>query len=426
VIVAAAAVALWLRWGRPRVEGAAAFLLGGGAGLGVAVWAFSRPGLAEDAQAHSVRVHDGAWFALVFSLAAVAVGAVAYAASLAEERRPLTDERRRLVGQAALAALVAGASIAVVALVVESKPQGWFREFTEQPTNASQTVGPGRLANISSTSRWQWWKEAWHAFEQQPLRGTGAGTFELTHRLLRTNAIVVTEPHNVPLQFLSETGIVGFLLALGSVAAAGLGILRAVRRLEGPDRMAGVALAVVALAYLLHSVLDFDWDFVAVSAPLFLTVGVLLGGGKARSEARVFLAPLPAVLAIAVALSLLTPWFATRASNSAEAAIEDGRPVQGLRDARDARSLNPLALQPVLVQAIAEEQLGNVAAANRLYLHAIELQPLNWRAWLELGRFQFDRQQYEDAVRSLQRATELDEYNSLPSALLAQAQAELG
>src|ERR671936_2715393 len=89
VAVAAVAVALWLALGRPRVESAAALLLGGGAGLGVAVWAFARPGLAEDAQAHSVRVHDGAWFALVFSLAAVVVAALSYAGSLLEARRPL-------------------------------------------------------------------------------------------------------------------------------------------------------------------------------------------------------------------------------------------------------------------------------------------------------------------------------------------------
>src|SRR5919109_2287834 len=108
VVAAAVAVAVWLVLGRPRVESAAALLLGGAAGLGVAVWAFSRPGLSEDLQAHSVRVHDGAWFALVFSLAAVAVAALAYAGSLLEERRPLTAERRRLVGRAALALLAAG------------------------------------------------------------------------------------------------------------------------------------------------------------------------------------------------------------------------------------------------------------------------------------------------------------------------------
>jgi hypothetical protein len=401
-------------------------LLGGSAGLGLAVWAFSRPGLSEDMQSHSVRVHDGAWFALVFSLVAVVVGALAYAASVTEERRPLSNRRRQLVGRATIAALAVAASVAVVALVVESKPQGWFREFTQQPTNPTQTVGPGRLATVSSTSRWQWWKEAWHAFERQPLRGTGAGTFELTHRLLRSNSIVVTEPHNVPLQFLSETGIVGFLLVLGSVAAAGVATVAAVRALEGPDRAAAVALAVLVLAYLLHSIVDFDWDFVAVTAPFFLTAGGLLGCGTEAVQPRLFLAPLPAVLGIAVALSLLTPWFAERATSSAEAAIEDGRPVRALREARDARSLNPLALQPVLVEALAEEALGDLAAANRLYLHAVALQPLNWRAWFELGRFQVDEQGYGDAVRSLRRALELDRFNSQVPPLLAEAQAEVG
>src|SRR6185503_11408178 len=208
VLAAGVAVVLWLVLGSPRVESAAALLLGGGAGLGVAVWAFSRPGLSSDGQPHSVRAHDGAWFAVVFVLAAVAVAALAYLGSLAEERRPLTDARRALVGRVALGVLVAGVVVGVVALVAEAKPQGWFREFTSQPTNASLQGGPQHLANASSSSRWLWWQEAWKAWEAQPARGTGAGTFDLTHRLLRKNNIVVTEPHNVPLQFLSETGLV--------------------------------------------------------------------------------------------------------------------------------------------------------------------------------------------------------------------------
>ena len=103
VLAAGVAMVLWLVLGSPRVEGAAALLLGGGAGLGVAAWAFSRPGISSDAQPPSLRVHDGAWFAVIFVLAALAVGAIAYLGSLAEEQRPLTEARRRLVGGAALA-----------------------------------------------------------------------------------------------------------------------------------------------------------------------------------------------------------------------------------------------------------------------------------------------------------------------------------
>ncbi len=425
VAVAAVAVAVWLVLGGPRVEGAAALLLGGGAGLAVSVWAFSRPGLAEDLQPHSVRVHDGAWFAVVLVLGAIVVGALAYLGSLAEERRPLSVERRRLVGRVALSVLMVGAAAAVVGLVVESKPEGWFRDFA-QPSTTPIGSGPGRLNTINSTSRWEWWTEAWQAFTEQPLRGTGAGSFELAHRLLRSNGVVVTEPHNVPLQFLGETGIVGLLLALGSLALAALGVWRVIGRLRGGERAAAFALVVGAGAYLVHSVVDFDWDFVAVSAPFFVTVGVLLGGESVAGERRAALAPLPVVAALAVALSLLTPWFAQRDTDSALAALDDGRPALAASRARDAHSLNPLTIEPLLVQAGALEQLGLFTRAREIYVDAVELQPVNWRPWFELGRFEAGIGNYEVAVAPLKRAVALDPYGSLAPPLLAQVEKKAG
>ena len=422
VLAAACAVVLWLVLGSPRVESAAVLLLGGGAGIAVAAWAFTRPGLTTDGAAHSLRAHDGAWFAVVFVLAAVAVGALAYLGSLGEERRPLSVARRRLVGRVALGVLCVGVAVGVAVLVAESKPKGWFKDFTEQPTNASLQGGPQHLVNASSSSRWLWWKEAWRAWERQPWRGTGAGSFELTHRMLRTNSIVVTEPHNVPLQFLTETGVVGFLLAAASIAAAAVGV---VRRLRGREP-AAVALAVLAAAYVVHSLVDFDWDFVAVTAPFLLSVGALLGGPAVREESRLAWSPVPAAVAIVVALSLLTPWFAERATDSARAAIAGNRPLQAYRDARDARSLNPLALDPLLVQAVALEQLGDLEGARGRYTDAVRLQPLNWWPWFELGSFEADLGDRRRALPPLRRAAQLDPENPLVAAELARVGASTG
>jgi len=419
VLAAGVSAALWIALGSPRIESAAALLLGGSAGLGVAVWAFTRPGLSSDNQPDSVRVHDGAWFAVVFVLGAIAVAALAYLGSLSEERRPLTDARRRAVERLALGVLVAVVAVGVVALVVEAKPEGWFRDFTAQPTNAALQGGPEHLVNASSSSRWLWWKEAWRAWEKQPWRGTGAGTFELTHRLLRTNTIVVTEPHNVPLQFLTETGLVGFVLVLLGVGAAAVGVVKRLRPARDP---AVVALAVLCVAYVLHTLVDFDWDFVAVTAPFLLTLGALLGGPAVRDEPRVVWSPLPVAVAAALALSLLTPWFAQRDTDSAQAAIFDGRPLVALRDARNARSLNPLALDPLLAEAAALEQLGDVQGARSVYIDAVELQPLNWRAWFELGRFEEGQQDWPRALPALRRAVDLDPQNPLAQAELAAAE----
>jgi tetratricopeptide (TPR) repeat protein len=136
--------------------------------------------------------------------------------------------------------------------------------------------------------------------------------------------------------------------------------------------------------------------------------------------------PVPAAVGVAFALSLLTPWFAERSTDSARTAIADGRPVLAYRDARDARSLNPLALDPLLVQAAALEQLGDFQGARRLYIDAVGLQPLNWWPWYELGRFEEGQQDWVRAIPPLERSVELDPLNPLPAAELKQARSHAG
>ena len=43
----------------------------------------------------------------------------------------------------------------------------------------------------------------------------------------------------------------------------------------------------LAVAYVLHSLVDFDWDFVAVTGPFLLSAGALLGGPAVRDEPRI-------------------------------------------------------------------------------------------------------------------------------------------
>ena len=192
------------------------------------------------------------------------------------------------------------------------------------------------------------------------------------------------------------------------------------RRREGDERAAALTLALGALGFALHSLVDFDWDFLAVCAPFLISVGVVLGRGAVAGTRRPALAPIPAVVVLAAAFSLLTPWFAQRATDSSLAALEAGRPAQAAARAHDARSLNPFALDPVFLEAAATEQLGDFAAARSLYVKAIDRQPLNWRAWYELGAFEAGLGNDQAAVRPLRRAVELDPQGTLAPALLRQ------
>ena len=412
VVVALLAPAAYIALSRRRVEATAALLVALVPAVLLSIWAFGRPGLVEDGRPYDERLDAGLWFAIALLVAGAAVAGLAYLGVKHEDRwrpRVAVQLSRRTV---------AGLALVPVALVVLAffvadpidRARDSYREFTNPVTSAGS--GPERLRDFGSNSRWTWWNEAWQLWEDNPVAGTGAGTFSLARRPLRTNTTVATEPHNVPLQFLSETGLVGFLLAAGAGLAAAFAIVRALRRVEEPEAAAGLALAVVALAYLAHAVIDYDWDFVGVSAPLFLVLGVLIGAARPAVEAvrEPFFAAGVVVLGLAVLGSLASPWLASRKVADAYVALEQRDPDGAVSDARRARSLNPLAVEPIFAQAVAEEARGNDGDALDLYIRAVELQPENSRTWFELGRFELDAGLREWGIRHLLRSRELDRW----------------
>jgi tetratricopeptide (TPR) repeat protein len=194
-----------------------------------------------------------------------------------------------------------------------------------------------------------------------------------------------------------------------------VGAWRALERLEGDERAAAAALAIGVPTYLLHGLVDFDWDFVAVSGPVFFALGVLLGrpGGRLRRPVWAVGAALVAVTAFS---SIAAPWLAERKVDEAFAAIE--RPEEAIDDARAAHRLNPLAVEPLLAWATAEEARGNVERAGELYVEAVELQPLNAETWYELARFELDLGDQESARRHLERARELDPFFAAATSLI--------
>ncbi len=156
------------------------------------------------------------------------------------------------------------------------------------------------------------------------------------------------------------------------------------------DDAAALALGLALPTYLFHGLLDYDWDFLAVTAPVLFATGVLLAYG--RPERRVTAQPLWAVVAVLAATTLLfslaAPRLAAERVEEAYAAIDRNDTATAVDKAQEARSLNPLSIEPLFAEAAAEEARGRVGRAQRLYVDAVEVQPLNARAWYELGCFE--------------------------------------
>jgi hypothetical protein len=349
-----------------------------------------------------VRVHDGWIFALVLLAGGLVVVAAAYALARLETRRPLAPERRRTVERAAgIAALVV--VVASLAASVVYSGRIWS-EFTN-PVTSQISSKSNRFLSVNSSNRWRWWSESWQAFTHHPFGGTGAGTFEVTDRRLRQSPLVTTEPHNVPLQFLAETGIVGFLLYIGAAVAAVLAIVRARRRAAGGERAAITALAIGLAAFLAHMVVDMDWNYVATCGPLLLVAGMLAGRAAAPETEpvrvrRPLLAAGAVLFALAAFYSLAAPWLADRQLATAVSA----------QAAKKAHGYDPLSTSALIDWAAFEDADGNVLKANDLYERAVSLEPESTETWYALGLFYWEHQAWKPAYEAFSKAWTYDKF----------------
>ncbi len=407
VVLALVGAVLWLWLGRERLASLTAFALAAaGAGV-VGGLGLLLPGIADDGQSHGVRLRDGLVFGAVLVVVAVAV---ALAARSLLARKVDRDRARRLArGGAMIVAAVVLAAL-VVAVVRAGGPVDFVADRWHEFSNpVSSQVGNdvGRLGSTSSSNRWRWWQEAWDAFADHPVQGTGAGTFALTDLTHRDSPLATVEPHNTPLQFLSETGLVGFLLYAGAVGAVVWGFRRRARG----DGGAAVALGIVVLLGLLHAVVDIDWDYLATQGPLLGIAGFLAArpGRVVIVARRPLLAVATGIACLAALYSLLSPWLSDRYVQSGYDALVNGDFAGAASDAKLAHSLDPLSTAPLSLWALAETD--DARALDHLR-KARDLEPQNPDAWYELGFFEGESlHRWRDSYRDLNHAYTLDNYS---------------
>jgi hypothetical protein len=380
VILGALVIVAWAVLSRDWLDAAATTIAAAVPAFVVFGIALALPGVTDDGQSHPTRVQHG----LLFGLALVAGGVAAVALSRAPRPAPTLRVRTALIG-----VVVAIALLAVVGTALAP-------ECSNDVVNTAGRFGCG-----STNHRADWWREALDGFRDHPLAGSGAGSFVVTHLRLRGSFLDETpEPHNVPLQFLTETGIVGFALYLLSAFV----LLRGVRGRRDHE----LALALIPVAFFVHGLVDIDWDYLAVAAPAFLVAGALAGRPRTAEEPSPFPALAAAGVTVAVCASLLLPWLADRWTSQAEGAVVD-RPAHAIALAKRARSANPLSIDPILVQALGEDVRGRPRYELGLLEKATEVQPDNKESWFRLGDFWLnDRRCARRALPALERVVTLD------------------
>jgi O-antigen ligase/polysaccharide polymerase Wzy-like membrane protein len=448
-LVAATILMTWL--GGARLRGLAILAAAGTAAIPILSVAFTRPALTGNGVPLGPRITDGRVLLVMTIFCIGALLAAGIGLMRLERRVQWTKARSHAIWRALG---ITTAVVAVVALggiaVSDRGPAGTVsdiaRSFTE--TKQDPLTDPVRLVSTNSGNRWIWWKEAAGAFSDRPVGGYGAGSFPVVHLQYRTNRIPVAQPHSVPLQFLSETGFIGAALALGGLGALFVVAFGRVRRMPwGRERDLAVALFAGAVAWLVHGLVDWDWDFPGVTLPALLALGVLCAlpatataTASPRGRVGPFGEPEPSGLGLrmvglaaatlllvsCMVSSALPAWSNSKSENAGIGVTSEPTPEQLERAAAQAElaaRLDPLAVRPLFVASSIAQGRGRLLDSRQYLLQAVDRQPNNPETWLRLAALALQLADREGLRKAAHRALELDPYNIVAATLARRAEA---
>ena len=357
-------------------------------------------------------------------LAAGAVGIVVALAAAIERRLALSEGSRtrirRGVGALAVATLLAviAGAVAVGGNPLTRIEHGWH---TFKGGYASDSQSASRLVGGLGSNRYDFYRVAVDEFLAHPIVGIGADNFQQQYLVHGRSDETPRYPHSVELRALTETGLVGVLLALVGLGAALLAGARAVRGADPLARYVAAA-ALAGFAYwVVHGSFDWFWEFAGLGAPAFALLGLACAlaprpstaempapaGARTARRSRLALGLAGGLLALAVAASLVAPWLSQLEVESA-ARIWTSSRASAYSRLHDAARLNPLSDEAYLVAGGIALRYGELTRADQQFGLALGRVPNDAYATLERGAIASSRGEQAIALRLLTRAKNLE------------------
>ena len=412
----AALVALLVVPGRGRTIGAFAL-------LGVALLAISQPVLDVYSNWQPFRPpgdgYDSALRAIL--LAGAALFVVGTVVAVFDRRTQLSEASARRISTATVVGLVAALLLAVAGYaVVERSPFSAASDaWSEFKHGGNSPQGRGnRLTSGFSTYRWDYWVVAWGEFERAPLLGAGADNFGRAYRDRGSSGQTPRYPHSTEMVALAETGLIGALLLGGAFVAGLLAALRGSRRTGLTGVAAGAGVLVFAY-WLLHSSVDWLWEFPGLAGVALAALGIAGAANRgsrtdevvSAEDWRPALATRPArVLAagatLFIAVFVIPPWLAEREQRRA-VELAAGDPSAAVRRFERAADWNPLTPVPYKAAAIVEISRRDYPAATRQLQRALDRDPGDSTPYLLLGAIASAGGRKQEALRLVGHADRL-------------------
>jgi O-Antigen ligase/Tetratricopeptide repeat len=313
----------------------------------------------------------------------------------------------RTVGGAVGVLAVGGAALALAAGEPADRLSTAWDEFKTGTGGQDGSEGGSRFSTAGS-NRYDFWETAWELFKEEPVRGIGSENFQVEYLRRGTSTETPRYPHSLEMGVISQTGLVGALLLVGTLLAAALAAVWNRAGPVGRRAVAGGAIG-VSVYWLLHASVDWLWEFPGLTAPAIAMIGMAgaLAPRAAQATDAAGVRHVPAAFAVAaavpLALSLAFPWFAALQVDRATDGWRSD-PETALDRLDTAADLNPLSNEAQLTAATIALSAGDTARARTEFAAALDRDPETAYALLELGAMAAERGERATALALLRRA----------------------
>jgi O-antigen ligase len=279
-----------------------------------------------------------------------------------------------------------------------------FSDFNAEEKAASVERPEERLFSLQS-ERFQEYSVSLTRFQENPLLGTGAGTWSIAWIKHRPWDIQVKDGHSLLFETMAELGIPGTLLLLGFVASFFYFSIRDLRFLgKGRERELYGAFFAASTVFVLHAMIDWDWEMPVIALAFFMFAGGLLRYGQLAREGAADVAVEPVegaatgmrrfvrwnwllgagcILGIVVTL---VPLVAATRVQAANTFYQQKDYAAADKTVSSALSLTPWDAEALMIKAAAKQAQGRVDEAEELLLDASRREPENDRVFRNLTR----------------------------------------
>jgi hypothetical protein len=380
----------------------------------------ARRSLADNV-ANQAAVDQGATVLLIL-LAGIGLALALFAGLRWAERRggrltgralELSRDPTLLRGVAAAAAVVAiGVAIAVGGRAWDQFSSSDVR-FPDQPEQ--------HFSDFSGAGRHDFFRVAIDGFEEKPVLGAGAGSYEFAWERHRSIPLPVHDAHSLYFEAFAELGLVGGLLVLALVGLLLWTGVAAWRAAPHPQRERYAALLAACLAFAVVAGLDWFWEVAGLGAIFFLASGVLVAARCAQlaaaadpdlaadGEGRGFgLAVAGLAVAWVAVIALIGPLLVDREIDASQDAAAAGNIDSAVNHAETARSIEPFAATPYVQLGLLAESQGDYATAVERLTQAIDREDRNWQLYYLRSRVEQEAGDRAAAEADLDRARRLN------------------